>query len=132
MKNKKIIAGVIAAVAAVAVLVFAYTTFAPKAKEGAKNVTIEVVTQAGESTVYDVNTDAEFLAQAFEDAEGLEVTGEDGPYGMTIVAVNGEEAKWDTNGAYWAIMVNGEYGMYGASEQVVADGDAFQLVYTKG
>ena len=51
---------------------------------------------------------------------------------MTIMAVNGEEARYEVNKAYWSIMVNGEYGMYGASEQPVADGDAYQLVYTKG
>ena len=28
------------------------------------------------------------------------------------------------------IMVNGEYGQYGADSQVVADGDVFQLIYT--
>ncbi|MBE6895132.1 MAG: DUF4430 domain-containing protein [Ruminococcaceae bacterium] len=132
MKNKKGLIGIIAAVAAVAVLVFAYTTFAPKTQQGAKNITIEVINEAQQSTVYEVNTNAEFLEQAFAETDGLEITNEEGPYGMTIVAVNGEEAKWEVNGAYWSIMVNGEYGMYGASEQVVADGDAFQLVFTKG
>ena len=82
--------------------------------------------------MYELNTDAEYLEQAFAETEGLEITNEEGPYGMTIMAVNGEEAKWEVNGAYWSIIVNGEYGMYGASEQVVNDGDAFQLVFTKG
>lgn len=132
MKNKKGLIGIIAAVVAVAVLAFAYTSFAPKASEGAKNITIEVITEAQESTVYEVNTDAEFLAEAFDDAEGLVIDSEMGEYGMVINGVNGEEAVWDVNGAYWAINVNGEYGMYGASEQVVNDGDAFQLVFTKG
>ena len=48
------------------------------------------------------------------------------------LTVNGEEARYEVNKAYWSIMVNGEYGMYGASEQVVNDGDLFQLVYTIG
>ena len=132
MKNKKGLIGIIAVVAVVAVMAVCYTMFAPKTSEGSKNITIEVVTEAQESTVYEVSTDAEFLEQAFADAEGLEITNEEGPYGMTIVAVNGEQAVWEVNGAYWSIMVNGEYGMYGASEQVVNDGDVFQLVFTKG
>ena len=82
--------------------------------------------------MYEVSTDAEYLAEAFADAEGLEVVTEDGEYGVVILAVNGEETVWEVNQAYWSIMVNGEYGMYGASEQPVADGDAYQLVYTKG
>ena len=132
MKNKKGLIGIIAAVVAVAVMVFAYTSFSPKAQQGAKNITIEVVSESQQVTTYNVNTDAEFLEGAFADTEGLEITNEEGPYGMTIVAVNGEEAKWEVNGAYWSITVNGEYGMYGASEQVVNDGDTFQLVFAKG
>ena len=115
MKNKKGLFGIIALVAVAAVMIFAYTAFAPKAQQGAKNITIEVVNEAQQVTTYQVNTDAEYLEQAFADTEGLEITNEEGPYGMTIVAVNGEEAKWEVNGAYWSIMVNGEYGLYGAS-----------------
>ena len=132
MKNKKGLIGIIAVVAVVAVMAVCYTMFAPKASEGSKAITIEVITEAGETTTYAVKTDAEFLEQAFADTEGLEITNEEGPYGMTIVAVNGEEAKWEVNQAYWSIMVNGEYGMYGASEQVVNDGDVLQLVFSKG
>ena len=132
MKNKKGLIGIIAAVAVVAVMVVAYTMFAPKATQGSKKITIEVINSQQQSTMYEVATDAEYLAEAFADAEGLEVVTENGEYGVVILAVNGEETVWEINHAYWSIMVNGEYGMYGASEQPVADGDAYQLVYTKG
>ena len=132
MKNKKGLLTLISILAVVAVFVFAYTQFSPKTQQGAKNITIEVVSEDGSSKMYELNTDAEYLEQAFAETEGLEITNEEGPYGMTIMAVNGEEARWEVNQAYWSIMVNGEYGMYGASEQVVNDGDAFQLVFAKG
>ena len=132
MKNKKGLIGIIAVVLVVAVMALCYTKFAPKAQQGAKNITIEVVSEDGSSKMYELNTDAEYLEQAFAETEGLEITNEEGPYGMTIMAVNGEEARWEVNQAYWSITVNGEYGMYGASEQVVNDGDAFQLVFAKG
>lgn len=132
MKNKKGLLTLISIIAVVAVFVFAYTQFSPKVQQGAKNITIEVVSEDGSSKMYELNTDAEYLEQAFAETEGLEITNEEGPYGMTIMAVNGEEARWEVNQAYWSIMVNGEYGMYGASEQVVNDGDAFQLVFAKG
>jgi hypothetical protein len=132
MKNKKGLLTLISILAVVAVFVFAYTQFSPKVQQGAKNITIEVVSEDGSSRMYELNTDAEYLEQAFAETEGLEITNEEGPYGMTIMAVNGEEARWEVNQAYWSIMVNGEYGMYGASEQVVNDGDAFQLVFAKG
>ena len=132
MKNKKGIIGIIVAVAVAAAMFFAYTTFAPKAQEGAKNITIEVVSESQQVTTYKVKTEAETLEEAFADAEGLVITSEEGPYGIMMTAVNGEEAIWEVNGAYWSVMVNGEYGMFGASEQVVNDGDVFQLVFTKG
>ena len=132
MKNKKIFLTLIAAVAVVSVMIFAYKTYAPKATQGSKNITIEVINSAQEKTVYTLSTDAEYLEQAFAETEGLEITNEEGPYGMTIMAVNGEEARYEVNQAYWSIMVNGEYGLYGASEQVVNDGDVFQIVYARG
>ncbi|MBQ5326916.1 MAG: DUF4430 domain-containing protein [Oscillospiraceae bacterium] len=132
MKNKKIFLSLIVVVAVVSVLIFAYKTYAPAAAQGSKNITIEVINSAQESTVYNVSTEAEYLEEAFADAEGLVVESVEGQYGIMMKAVNGEEAVWEVNNAYWSITVNGEYGMYGASEQVVNDGDVFQLVYTIG
>ena len=130
MKNKKIFLTLIAVVAIVTVFIFAYKTYAPQSAAGTKNITIEVVSADQTTKTYKVSTEAEYLEEAFAVTEGLEITNEEGPYGMTIAAVNGERADFEKDGAYWSIMVNGEYGMYGASEQVVNDGDVFQLVYT--
>ena len=63
-------------------------------------------------------------------AEGL-IAGEESQYGLTIITVDGEDAVWETDNAYWAIMVNGEYGTNGVDTTPVNDGDVFQLVYTK-
>ena len=128
--NKKILIGIVVLVAVLGLFFGMYTKFKPQAQSGAKAITIEVVDDTGASTVYDVATDAEYLSQAFEDAEGLEVLGEESQYGLTIMTVNGLTADFNVDAAYWSIMVNGEYGQYGADAQVVADGDAFQLVYT--
>ena len=128
--NKKILIGIVVLVAVLGLFFGMYTMFKPQAQSGAKAITIEVVDDTGASTVYDVATDAEYLSQAFEDAEGLEVLGEESQYGLTITTVNGLTADFNVDSAYWSIIVNGEYGQYGADAQVVADGDAFQLVYT--
>lgn len=129
--NKKAILGVLGIVVLVLVFAAAYFAFRPDTQQGAKNIKIEVVNSLNETVSYEVKTDAEFLGEAFKDAEGLNVEGEKGPYGLMILAVNGEKAVYEENGAYWSIIVNGEYGMYGADEQPVADGDEYQLVYTK-
>ena len=128
--NKKIIAGVIALIAAVAIFFGLYMKFRPQAQAGSKNITIEVIDDKAASTMYEVATDAEYLSEAFADADGLEVLGDESEYGLTITAVNGLAADFNVDSAYWSIMVNGEYGQYGADSQVVADGDVFQLIYT--
>ncbi|MBQ7954905.1 MAG: DUF4430 domain-containing protein [Lachnospiraceae bacterium] len=130
--NKKVVLGLIALVAVIAVLGIAYAVFGPKTTEGAKAITIEVIDNEQKSEVYELNTDAEYLRQALEEAKavGLTVTGTESEYGLTIITVNGVTADFNVDSAYWSITVNGEYGMLGADSQPVTDGDEFQLVYT--
>ena len=129
--NGKKIAIAVAVLAAVAVIFgVIYTQFAPKAVAGAKEITIEVVDDAGESTMYTVHTDAEYLGQAIEETEGLTLEGEEGPYGLAVSAVNGITADFNKDGAYWAFYVDGEYCNYGVDEQPIEDGEAYQIVYT--
>ena len=129
--NKKKIIGIVAFIVIIAALVGAYIAFRPSALAGEKSITIEVVDSSKETTSYDVDTDAEFLKQAMEETDGLEFSGTESEYGMMISTVNGETADYEKDGAYWSIMVNGEYGNYGIDQQPVVDGDVYQLVYTK-
>lgn len=130
--NKKTLLGVVALVVVIGLMAVAYAVFGPKAVEGAKEITIEVIDNNGESSVYKLCTDAQYLRQAMEEAssKGLTFEGDETEYGLTLMSVNGVTADFNVDGAYWSIMVNGEYGMYGAESQPVVDGDAFQLVYT--
>lgn len=129
MKGKKIL-GVVILIVLVAAMAFAYNTFSEKPVEGEKNITIEVVMADGEATVYEVNTDAEYLVGAMEEADGLTFEGEEGVYGLSISAINGVRADYTLDGAYWGFFVNDEYCNYGVSQQPVEDGDAFSIVYT--
>lgn len=128
--NKKVIIGVVALVVVIALLAIVYNVFKAKPVEGSKAITIEVVNKAEESTLYQVNTDAEYLRQAMEEAEGLTFSGTEDSYGLMVDTVNGETADYSTDGAYWAFYVNGEYCNYGVDEQPVLDGDSFSIVYT--
>ena len=126
----KIALGVIALVAIVGLLIGVYSAFGAKAVAGSKDITIEVVNKAAESIVYEVSTDAEFLRQAMEEAEGLTFEGEEGPYGLAVSSVNGEVADFNVDSSYWSFYVNEEYCNYGIDSQPVMDGDAFKIVYT--
>ena len=130
MKNKKKLLGILLIVVLVAAMALVYGKFSEKPVEGSKNITIEVVNSKEESKVYELKTDAEYLLEAMEEAEGLTFEGEEGEFGMSIMTVNGETADFNVDASYWAFYVNEEYCNYGVSEQPVEDGDAFAIVYT--
>lgn len=108
-----------------------YVTFREQAVAGSKAITITVVNSAAQETVYPLKTDAQYLKQAMDEAEGLTYSGTEGPYGLMIDTVNGERADYSLDGAYWGFSVNGQYCNYGVSEQPVEDGDAFTIAYTR-
>ena len=60
------------------------------------------------------------------------MVGEEGPYGLTISAVDGETADWNVDQSYWALYIGEEYATTGADSTPVNDGDGFKLVYTIG
>lgn len=128
--GKKIIIGVVILAAIAVIFGFIYFKFAPKAVQGAKEIAIEVVDDEAKSTSYTVHTDAEYLRQALEETEGLTVEGTESDYGLMVETVNGVTADYNTNGAYWAFYVDGEYCSYGVDTQPVEDGQSYQIVYT--
>ena len=113
-------------------MAWVYFNFSEKPVPGSKAITIEVINQAEEVTVYNIKTDAEYLRQAMQEAEGLTFVGVEGPYGLMVTTVNDETADYNVNGAYWSFIVNGQYCNYGIDQQPVNDQDIFQIIYTKG
>ncbi len=107
-----------------------YMNFGPKATQGAKQITVEVVDDAGNSQSYTTRTDAEYLRQALEEIEGLVVEGTESDYGLMVETVNGVTADYSADGAYWAFYVNDEYCNYGVDTQPVEDGQEYRIVYT--
>lgn len=128
--SKKTVIGVLILVVLIAVLGIVYAVFREKPTEGTKNITIEVVNKEQETSSYEVQTSAEYLRGAMEEAEGLTFAGTDSEFGLTVDTVNGETADYNTDGAYWAFYVNGEYCNYGVDSQPIADGDVFTIAYT--
>lgn len=128
--RKKLVIAAAVVVAAAVIFGVIYLCFAPKAAEGSKRLTIEVVDDTGASKVFTVHTDAEYLREALEETKGLAVEGTESDYGLMVETVNGVTADYNADGAYWAFYVNGEYCNYGVDEQPVTDGEAYSIVYT--
>lgn len=128
--SKKVLLGIAGVIALIAVLAVMYVMFRPIPAEGSKSITIEVVGKDGRSEEYKLRTDAEYLRQAMEDADGLTFSGTESEYGMMVETVNGTTADYNVDKSYWSFYVNGEYCNYGIDTQPVMDGDQFSIVYT--
>ena len=133
-QSKKAIVGIVALVAVVIAMAFTYKALKPQAQQGTKAVELEVTSEAGEQTSYSLKTDAEFLKEVMDELEeqGFSYSGTESDFGIMVDTVNGETADFAENGGYWGVFVNGEFANFGISEQPVADGDVFGLVYTVG
>ena len=130
MKNKKLFVIALALVVVVGALLGVYMATRPETAAGAKTITVTVVHGDGAAKDFTYHTDEEYLGPVLL-AEGL-VVGEMGPYGLMISAVDGEEAVWEVNSAYWALFVGDEYATSGADTTPVYDGSVFKLEYTIG
>ena len=127
--NKKALIGAAALIAVIAVLALVFFVFREKPVQGQKSITIEVIDNTQNSTVYEVHTDAEYLRQAMEEAKGLEFFGTESEYGLMVETVNGVTPDYNVDGAYWSFYVNGAYCNYGIDSQPVEDGDALVIKY---
>lgn len=96
--------------------------------EGAKTVQVKVI--VGEQSVtFTVKTDASTLGEALI-AHDL-IAGEQGDYGLYVKVVNGITADYDIDQSYWGFSKNGEYMMTGVDSTEIADGEVYELTYTK-
>ena len=122
-KKTTVIVIAIAVVLVIAALV-CWASFRPKALEGAKELTVNVTHTDGTVATFDVDTTAQYLAEALE-PYGL-LDGEDSEYGLFVKTVDGEYAD-DTEGAYWVYNVNGAEAAYGVDSQPIEDGDVYDF-----
>lgn len=96
--------------------------------EGAKTVMVEV--KAGEESVtFTIKTDKTILGDVLLE-HGL-IAGDMGDYGLYIKVVNGITADYDVDQSYWGFYKNGEYMMTGVDGTEIADGEHYELVYSK-
>lgn len=133
MKNKKQLLWVsvlLAAVIALAGIYTAYRATAGKGDEGGKTITVQVIHSDGAEKDFTVKTDAEYLGQAL--IEENIASGTEGPYGLMIEVVDGEEAIWEKTKSYWALYIGQDYASTGADQTPLHDGDSFKLEYTLG
>ena len=100
------------------------------AETGAEiTITVAVTNDAGATVEHEVKTTAADLGTALVES-GIVEDNQD-QYGLYILVVDGVTADYSVDASYWALSKDGEMLMTGASQTPIADGDHFELVYTK-
>lgn len=95
---------------------------------GSKTVKLEVKVD-DKSVIFTVKTDKDTVGAALLE-QGL-IDGEEGAYGLYVKVVNGITADYDIDQSYWAFYINGEMAMTGVDTTPIAEGETYQLIYTK-
>ncbi len=83
----------------------------------------------GKTAYFLIRTDREIVGEALQELGLLE--GEEGPYGLYVMTVNGITLKWETHKAYWAFYVNGQYGATGVDQTIIEAGVDYAFVASK-
>lgn len=91
--------------------------------KGATAFTVEVAQLDGTSITFTVNTDKATVGEALLEL-GI-VAGDDTEYGLYVKTVNGVTLDYDTDGAYWAFYINGEYAMTGVDATTLEAGATY-------
>ena len=126
--NKKTLGIVIALVAVVAILVGVYFATRPETTDGMKSFTVEVVHKDGTAKKLEMESDKAYLGECLQE-KGV-IKGEQGQYGLYIQEVDGEQAVFETDGAYWAFYVGEEYATLGVDQTPIEEGKTYKLDYT--
>ena len=97
----------------------------PTVGQGKTAFTMEVTQLDGTTVTFTVNTDKETVGEALLEL-GI-VAGDDTEYGLYVKTVNGVTLDYDTDGAYWAFYINGEYAMTGVDATSIEAGASYTL-----
>ena len=97
---------------------------------GNGKTTVQLEVKAGDKSVtFTVKTDKETLGDAL--IEHDLIAGDEGEFGLYVKVVNGITADYDVDQSYWSFLKDGEMMMTGVDGAKIADGEHYELVYTK-
>lgn len=122
--NKKTVMAVAALALAAALMLGLWYFTRPQSQAGEKTIVVQVVHGDQSTKDFTCQTDAETLGEVL--VEEKLVQGEEGPTGLFVTVVDGEEAQ-DSLRQWWCVTKDGEMLNTGVSSTPIADGDHFEL-----
>ena len=122
--NKKTVMAVAALALAAALMLGLWYFTRPQSQAGEKTIVVQVVHGDQSTKDFTCQTDAETLGEVL--VEEKLAQGEEGPTGLFVTIVDGEEAQ-DSLRQWWCVTKDGEMLNTGVSSTPIADGDHFEL-----
>ena len=122
--NKKTVMPVAALALAAALMLGLWYFTRPQSQAGEKTIVVQVVHGDQSTKDFTCQTDAETLGEVL--VEEKLAQGEEGPTGLFVTVVDGEEAQ-DSLRQWWCVTKDGEMLNTGVSSTPIADGDHFEL-----
>ncbi len=105
-------------------------TYLKDATVGKGDTSFKVEIAIGDQSItLTVKTNAETVGAAL--LENSIIEGENSTYGLYIKKVNGVTADFDTDKAYWAFYIDGEYAMTGVDTTKIDPNVTYKLEYAK-
>ena len=133
--NKKLIAGVVALIAVIAILLGVCLNNRQPTTSGSKTITVSVFDTVGStkaSNTATITTDEEYLRGALEQEDsGISISGSESEYGLFVTTVDGVTAD-DSKQQWWCFTKGGEMLNTGVDSTPIADGDTFEITLTEG
>lgn len=100
----------------------------PVVGEGKNQITVKVVHKDKTEKVFKFATDKEFLGDVL--LEHKLIKGTEGAFGLEVSHVDGEQAVYNTDKAYWALYEGDQYAQQGVSTTPIKNGAVYKYVYT--
>ena len=122
--NKKTVMAVAALALAAALMLGLWYFTRPQSQAGEKTIVVQVVHGDQSTKDFTCQTDADTLGEVL--VEEKLAQGEEGPTGLFVTVVDGEEAQ-DSLRQWWCVTKGGERVNTGADLTPIADGDRFAL-----
>lgn len=97
---------------------------------GAKEFYLTVCFESGEQAYYKINTDKETVGQALGEL-GI-ISGEQGPYGLYILTVDGETHKYEDDGKFWAFYDGDDMATKGVDKTEIKHAGSYSLKVQAG
>ncbi len=101
----------------------------PKGDNDEKTITVTVIDDKGEKTVFTITTNSPNLRGALEQEKLIE--GDESEYGLYVKVVNGVRADYDKDGAWWGFYKDGKQLPSGVDDTIISDKDSYEIKYEK-